>query len=163
MTSKRTLLILPCTDQKPYSKSRTWSYVQQKLAPWREYIDIAAIDCIANPADGKPFGLVMEWEEWKTQGLDERPSRDKITPLQRRVQERLDEINGKYCQIVAYINVKSYWEVLWKLRRRYHIRMLPRVFHNGENWKSSIAGVSPRGAFYKYVRELTITLSHRYS
>jgi len=158
MSSGRTLLILPCTDQKPYSKSRTWSYVLEQIAPWREKIDIAAIDCIPNPIDREPFGLVMEWEEWKTKKLDERPCKDKIPQLRRQVTRKLETMNGRYGQMVAYVNVRCYWEVLWSLRRVYRIKMLPRLFHNSENWNSSTARISPRGAFYKYIGELTTTL-----
>lgn len=161
MSNGRTLLILPCTDQKPYSKSRTWSYVLQKVSPWRERIDVAAIDCIRNPADKKLFGLVMEWEEWKTERLDERPSMDKIPELEKCVLTQLERMNGKYDRIVAYVNVKTYWNVLWKLRRKYKIKMLPYLFHDSDNWNSANANISPRGAFYKFIGELITTLDQQ--
>jgi hypothetical protein len=100
----------------------------------------------------------MEWEEWKTKGLDERPSMEKIPELEKRVLTQLDEINGRYDSVVAYVNVKSYWNVLWKLRRKHKIKMLPRLFHDPDNWNSLKAGIGPRGAFYKFIDELTTTL-----
>jgi hypothetical protein len=159
MSNGRTLLILPCTDQKPYSESRTWSYVLGHIGPWRDKIDLAAIDCITNPTDRKPFGIVMEWDEWKTKNLDERPSKDKINTLTEQVFSQLKKADENYSQIVAYVNVKSYWQVLWSLRKEHHIRMLPRLFHDPSNWNSSNARISPRGAFYKYISELTTELN----
>ncbi len=158
MNNGRTLLILPCTDQKPYSESRTWTYVLRQIGPWRDKIDLAAIDCITNPSSGEPFGLVMEWEEWKTKKLDERPSKDKIPKLRKQIVSQLEQIDGKYEHIFAYVNVRSYWEVLWSLRRVYHIKMLPRLFHNEDNWNSAAAHISPRGAFYKFIDELITRL-----
>jgi hypothetical protein len=124
---------------------------------------VAAIDCIRNPADKKPFGLVMEWEEWKTERLDERPSMDKIPELEKRVLMQLEKINRNYDRVVAYVNVKSYWNVLWKLRRKYKIKMLPTLFHDCDNWNSMNAKISPRGAFYKHIEELTRELDRLYS
>jgi len=100
----------------------------------------------------------MEREQWKTIGLDELPSRDKVPALKIRVQAQLNRMNGGYCCVLAYVNVRSYWEVLWSLRKQFPIKMLPKIFHNGSNWNSTVAGIGPRGAFYKYIGELTATL-----
>lgn len=154
MKKARTLLILPCTNHKPYTESLTWKYVINKLDGRSDKVELAAIDCITNPETGKPFGLVMKREQSRTLGLDEFPDMAKVHILQTIVERQLRRKRIHYDRIVAYVNVKSYWNVLWQLRDKYSITMLPRLFRKRENWNSAIAGISPRGAFYRDIDEL---------
>jgi hypothetical protein len=126
----------------------------RKLDGREGIVDLAAIDCITNPKTGKPFGIVMCRDQSKTIGLDEFPDARKISELRTIVGNQLKRRTVKYDKVVAYVNVKSYWNVLWSLRKPYSITMLPRLYRHPRNWNSSVARISPRGAFYRDIGEL---------
>lgn len=149
MKKARTLLILPCTDHKPYTDSVSWRYAIKKLNGHRDDVDLAAIDCITNPKTGRPFGIVMRKQQWKTVGLDEFPDQSKVPEMISIVRKQLQHHQASYTRIIAYVNVKSYWTVLWTLRREHSVVMLPRLYRNPRNWNSTHARISPRGAFYR--------------
>ena len=147
-------MILPCTDHKPYTESVSWRYVAKKLNGHSGSVDLAAIDCITNPRTGEPFGIVMKDQQWRTVGLDEFPDKSKVERMKTIVSKQLERKRGLYRNTIAYVNVRSYWEVLWDMKEKFQITMLPRLYHHSRNWNSLTAGISPRGAFYRDIDEL---------
>jgi len=150
----KTLLILPCTNIKPYSHSPTWHYILERLKPCHETIDFAAIDCITNPQTGKPFGIVPMSEEDKVVGLDEKPDLRKLPSLIEEVRSKLWELQGDYLRMIAYINVRAYWEALAQVAEEFEITLLPSVYRNAKSWSVEAIGASPPGVFRKYIWEL---------
>jgi len=53
---RKVLLLLPCTNKKPYSKAPTWKFIMSRIGPWLDHVDMAAVDCITNHKTKKPFG-----------------------------------------------------------------------------------------------------------
>jgi len=151
---RKVLLLLPCTNKKPYYESPSWRYIISRIEPWRNNVDLGAVDCIIDPSTGLPYGIVMEWEQEVTVGKDAYPSPQKILELEEQIRRRLEKLGPYYTDIVAYINVKTYWEALEIVRSEFDIEMLPTVFNDKRNWNSSYSRMSPRGIFYKYVAEL---------
>lgn len=158
-TEPRVLLILPCTNIKPYSSSPTWRYILERLKPCREAIDFAAIDCITNPRTGRPFGIVPVSEENQVVGLDEKPDPKKLPSLIEEVRSKLWDLRDDYLKTIAYINVRAYWEALSNLAEEFEITLLPSVYRNARSWSVEAIGASPQGVFRKYVGELLAELS----
>ena len=150
----RVLLILPCTNIKPYSRSPTWHYILERLKPWHEAIDFVAIDCITNPQTGKPFGIVPMSEEDMVVGLDEKPDLKKLPSLIEEVRSKLCELRSDYLRTIAYINVRAYWEALAQVAEEFEITLLPSVYRNAKSWSVEAIGASPLGVFRKYANEL---------
>ena len=150
----RILLILPCTKVKPYTSSPTWGYVITHIEPWLNRIDLAAIDCITNPKTGTPFGLVPVPEQRLAVGLDEKPDPKKFEPLVEAVRHRLTRLKTRYLEILAYVNVKVYWQTLAELADEFGIVLLPSVYRGKTNWSVDAVGASPLGIFRIYVDEL---------
>jgi hypothetical protein len=157
MSHKRreVLLLLPCSQIKPYEKAPTWRYIAKSISPWRNHVDVGAIDCIVCPISGKPYGIVMEWEQDLTVSRDEKPTRNNFPSLVEQIARRLEILSPRYDRILSYLNVRVYWDAVQSLQARFAIRMLPRIFQDSRNWNSAHAGIGPRGAFYKYSYELT--------
>lgn len=152
-------MILPCTNVKPYSNSPSWRYILQHLEPWRESIDFAAIDCITNPITGRPFGIVPVSEEDKIVGLDEKPDLRKLPTLVKEVRTKLGDLHNNYQKMIAYINVRAYWEALSQVAEEFEIALLPSVYRNARSWSVEAIGASPPGVFRKYIGELVKEIS----
>ena len=160
------LLILPCTNVKPYTKSPSWRYVLDHLEPWRQHISLAAIDCITNPSTGKPFGIVPVSEEDKVVGLDEKPNPQKLPALVESIRTGLAQIRSEHGTIIAYVNVKSYWQALEEVAEEFNIHLLPSAYRKTSDWSVANIGASPLGVFRKCVNELvdeirSLTEAHR--
>jgi len=153
------LLILPCTSTKPYSSSPTWRYIIKRIEPWRDCIDLAAIDCITNPVTGKPFGIVPASKEDLVIGLDEKPNSKKLGPLVESVKVGLTCIRHRFQTIIAYINVKTYWQALEGIAEEFGICLMPSIYRNASSWSADSVGASPPGVFRKYINELVDEIS----
>jgi len=150
---------LPCTNVKPYTRSPTWRFILDRLEPWRESISLAAIDCITDPTTGRPFGIVPVSEEDKVVGLDEKPNPKKVPALVESVRAGLTRIRDDHRAFVAYVNVKSYWQVLEEVADEFSIELLPSVYRGAQSWDVQRIGLSPPGAFRKYIGELIDEIS----
>ena len=151
----RILLLLPCTNRKPYITAPSWKYVLKHIEPWRDYIALAAVDCIKDPSTGLPFGIVGEWEQELTVTKDELPNPQKIDSLVAQIRKKLRELVRNYDYVIAYINVKTYWKALERLGNEFNIKMLPSVFKGEKNWNGKICHASPIGVFKREIVELT--------
>jgi 7-cyano-7-deazaguanine tRNA-ribosyltransferase len=155
----RVLLLLPCTNKKPYTEAPTWKFIAKHIEPWHNQVDIAAVDCITNPVNGLPFGIVTQQEQYLTVDKDERPSPEKIPVLIEEIRKKLDLLSPQYDHIISYINVKSYWKAIEALKTDYNIKMLPRAYMKDENWKGKVSHMGPIGMFKVCVCELKDELS----
>jgi len=115
---RKILLILPCNKYAEvgnYKLGRNWKMVLKRIEPWRDRIDLAAIDCI------NMLGLVPEWENYKTVGHNIYPSWEHFKNNPERLEElsiaiarKLKELAPRYERIIAYLNVKAYFLALKK-------------------------------------------------
>ncbi len=157
----KVLLILPCMNwnkyKQEYTKSRFWAATLSAISRWNNQLDIVAIDCIVLRSTGKMLGLWSPFvekqalEEIVELGLDSYPSWSKYShkpslmrELYNAVDSRLSELSGKYDRIVAFINVKAYYQTLRELSSKYSIRLLP----NRVAWKAA------RAVPYRNIAEL---------
>jgi len=153
------LLLLPCTNKKPYSEAPTWKFIMKRIEPWLDHVDLAAVDCIINPRTNKPFGIVTRRQERLTVGKDERPDPAKLPGLTIEIRKKLERLSPKYTQVVSYLNVKTYWQAVQALSDDFGIEMLPSIYHKNENWNGKIAHSGPIGVFKREVPELQEALT----
>jgi len=148
------LLLLPCTNKKPYTEAPTWKYVMKNIGPWLNAVDLAAVDCITDPLTGLPFGIVTESEQYLTIDKDEKPSPEKIPVLVEQIRNKLKLLSPHYNHIISYINVKSYWKAVEAVQPEFDIKMLPKMYMNEKNWNSKICRMGPIGMFKIAIDEL---------
>ena len=156
---RRVLLLLPCTNKKPYTDAPTWKFIMRRIEPWMGQVDIAAVDCITNPKTNRPFGIVTRSQQQLTVGRDERPDPAKLPALTQEIQKKLRRLSPKYSHVVSYLNVKTYWKAVEAVSDDFDIEMLPSIYHKNENWNGKIAHSGPIGVFKREVPELQQTLA----
>jgi predicted RNA-binding protein len=151
---RKLLVLLPCTNKKPYTEAPTWKFVLKHLSPYLEHVDIAAVDCITNPRTGLPFGIVSRRSQRLTVGKDERPDPKKLESLVKEIRRQLRRRSYRYDRIVSYLNVKSYWKALDEVRDEFEIKMLPKIYAKNDVWNSKKLHMGPIGMFRTEIGDL---------
>jgi hypothetical protein len=72
---------------------------------------------------------------------------------------KLRELRSDYPRMIAYINVRAYWEALSQVAEEFNITLLPSVYQNARSWSVEAIGASPPGVFRKYANELVSEIS----
>lgn len=155
----KVLLLLPCTNKKPYTEAPTWRFIMKQIKPWLGQVDLAAVDCITNPKTNKPFGIVTQRQQHLTIGKDERPDPEKLPALTIEIRKKLDRLTPKYSHVVSYLNVKSYWNAIAQVSEEFGIEMLPTVYRVNKVWNSKALHSGPIGIFKREVPELRQVLT----
>ncbi|RLG90506.1 MAG: hypothetical protein DRO36_05995 [Candidatus Hecatellales archaeon] len=111
-TQYKILLILPCSSTAylgDYRLAPSWKLILKHIQPWRSQVKLAAVECINN------YGLLLEDEAWKVKGYDIYPSWDwfkrnpeRLEALKNTLAKQLQELDGRFQAIIAYVNVKAY-------------------------------------------------------
>jgi predicted RNA-binding protein len=154
MRRKPVLLLLPCTNKKPYAASSSWRFVLNHVGRYRDTFDVAAVDCITNRRTGKPFGIVHERQQRLVVGRDERPDPEKLDDLVVEIEKKLARLAPRYEHIIAYLNVKTYWRAIEKVQDQFNITMLPKAYRGRESWNSHTLHMGPIGMFKKSINQL---------
>jgi hypothetical protein len=135
-----------------------WRIVLKNIKPYLEFIDIYAIDCIKLKSSDRRIGL---WSPYKDKNildeimlekLDSYPAWEKYKnnpkareELKIQVKNKLILLRDKYKSIIAYLNVRVYYECIKDLIPEFNIILLPRYIP----WKT------PRVTYsLKYLNEL---------
>jgi hypothetical protein len=137
------MLILPCMRWLSYGsrfeESNFWKPILTCLNPYLPFIDVYAIDCIRLPSTNKPIGI---WSPYKDErifqevmsyGLDSYPAWAKfkgnpllLDELQESVEVCLNPLASQYQTIIAYVNVRAYYECLTRVvKNGFRIIVLP--------------------------------------
>jgi hypothetical protein len=166
-TKKKIMLILPCMPWINYGRNfengTFWKIVRKHIKPYLKSIDIYAIDCIRLRSSGKMIGL---WSPYKDkeildeillEKLDSYPAWEKYKnnprareELTLQVTDRLIQLRKVYESIVAYLNVRVYYECIKDLAPEFRIILLPKIIP----WRTPRVTYSSR-----YVNELVHVLS----
>lgn len=103
------LLLLPCSQQKPYGDSRTHSVVMDRIAPARDRVHKVTVSGMYGPVpeSKERADPVMQYNyvlaEQDTQQID---------LVTNRVREFLERYGDEYDEIIAYATSRNYREVL---------------------------------------------------
>lgn len=103
------LLLLPCSQQKPYGDSRTHSVVMDRISPVRDRVHKVTVSGMYGPVpeSKERADPVMQYNyvlaEQDTQ---------QIELVTNRVVEFLERYGGEYNEIIAYATSRNYREVL---------------------------------------------------
>jgi hypothetical protein len=169
VAEKRILLILPCMPWIKYGRDfengTFWKIVRKHIEPYLESIDIYAIDCIRLRSSGKMIGL---WSPYKDkeiydeillEKLDSYPAWGKYKnnpkareELKLQVKNKITQLRKAYELIVAYLNVRVYYECIGSLAQEFGIILLPKTIP----WRT------PRVAYsFRYVNELVQVMNKK--
>ena len=115
-TDANALLILPCSQQKPYSDSRTQQAVLSRLEDYRGRFHKISISGLYGPVpeefeEGDP---VMSYEYVLTTADD-----DQIELVANRLAQYLDQHGEQFDHILAYTTSKAYRQAIKKAFTRY--------------------------------------------
>ena len=161
------MLILPCMPWIRYGSNfengTFWKIVRKHVKSYLKSIDIYAIDCIKLRSSGKMIGL---WSPYKDkeilheilhEKLDSYPAWEKYKnnpkareELKLQVRDKLIQLREVYQSIVAYLNVRVYYECIKDLAPEFRIILLPQTIP----WRTPRVTYSPR-----YLDELAHVLS----
>ena len=161
------MLILPCMPWIKYGRGfengTFWKIVRKHIKPYLKFIDIYAIDCIRLKSSGRMIGLWSPCKDKKIldeilcEELDNYPAWEKYKSnsrareeLKLQVRNRLIYLREVYESIVAYLNVRVYYECIKDLAPEFQIILLPRTIP----WRTPRVTYSSR-----YVKELVDVLN----
>jgi len=165
--AKKIMLILPCMPWIKYGinfeNGTFWKIILKNIKSYLEFIDIYAIDCIKLKSSGRMIGL---WSPYKDKNildeimiekLDRYPAWEKYKnnpkareELKIQVKNKLTLIRDKYKSIIAYLNVRVYYECIKEIIPEFHIILLPK----NVPWRT------PRVTYsQQYINELKDVLS----
>ncbi|QCC49919.1 tRNA-guanine transglycosylase [Halapricum salinum] len=110
------LLILPCSQEKPYSKSRTHQAVLSRLEDYRERYHKVSISGLYGPVpeDFEEADPVMSYEYVLTTADD-----DQVELVANRLARYLTRYGEKFDQIIAYTTNKAYRRAIDTAFNRY--------------------------------------------
>ena len=110
------LLILPCSQEKPYSKSRTHQAVLSRLEDYRERYHKVSISGLYGPVpeDFEEADPVMSYEYVLTTADD-----DQVELVANRLARYLNRYGEKFDQIIAYTTNKAYRRAIDTAFNRY--------------------------------------------
>jgi len=110
------LLILPCSQEKPYSKSRTHQAVISRLEDYRERYHKVSISGLYGPVpeDFEKADPVMSYEYVLTTADD-----DQVELVANRLARYLNRYGEQFDQILAYTTNKAYRRAIDKAFNRY--------------------------------------------
>jgi hypothetical protein len=147
-----------------FEKGSLWRSVLKRIDAWRDYTDIYAIDCIRLKSTAKMIGIWSPYsdnevfQEILENNLDSYPSWSKFKPhperqeeLREQVDRKLSQIAYRYRHVIAFVNVRAYYECLESLSRKYKITILPR----------DISWLTPRGITNSQFDQLRLELHRR--
>lgn len=106
---KRVLLLVPCSQQKPYSESRTHSILETKLGDRRDHIHKVTLSGMYGPVpeEKEQEDPVLEYEYMLT-----REDTEQIELVTDRLQTYLETYEDHYDHVVAYVASAAYRDVI---------------------------------------------------
>lgn len=164
---KKIMLILPCMPWIKYGSNfengAFWKIVRKHINPYLRFIDIYAIDCIKLRSSGRMIGL---WSPYKDREILDEILRERLDSypawgkcknnpkareeLELQVTDSLVRLKKEYESIVAYLNVRVYYECINDLAQEFRIILLPKTIP----WRTPRVTYSSR-----YLNELAQVLS----
>lgn len=115
-TDKDVMLVIPCSQEKPYSRSRTHSILTQKLNHRMEDIHKVTISGMYGPVPKECESLqpILEYDY-----VLAKEDTDQIELVTDRLVEYLDTHGDNYKDIIAYVTSKTYRGVIETAFREY--------------------------------------------
>lgn len=106
---RQTLLLIPCSQKKPYSKSRTHQAVLRKLEPHKEQIHKVTISGMYGPVPEEYEGIdpVLEYEYVLAS-----EDNDQMEIITDRLVRYLQQYGHHYDHVVGYVTSKTYRKVI---------------------------------------------------
>lgn len=108
-TDKEVLLLIPCSQKKPYSKSRTHSVLFDKLGDRADRIHKVAISGMYGPV---PKEFEREQPLLEYDYVLAKEDTDQIELVTNRVTRYLEEYGDDFASIVGYVTSKTYRQVI---------------------------------------------------
>jgi len=110
------LLILPCSQEKPYSQSRTQQAILSRLAEYREAFHKVSLSGLYGPVpeDYETLQPVLEYEYVLTTS-----DSDQLARVTNRLAQYLTTYGDQFDHIVAYTTSKAYRQAIERAFERY--------------------------------------------
>jgi len=87
-------------------------------------------------------------------GRDEHPDPEKLDDLVVEIEKKLGRLAPRYDHIIAYLNVRTYWQAIERIQDQFNITMLPKAYRRRKKWNSHVMHMGPIGMFKKSIKQL---------